>query len=133
MPTVCIQMHFHRHAGLNQRGVVNQRLLYTVHVVVFCLHQKRGRRLAGDGDIGIQLAIRGGEMPRIDRHREVRAAAFGVGSIHGWIPAALGIRADFRHQVSARREPQHANLVRIDVPLHCMKANQSHRSLHVLQ
>ena len=55
MPALRIQMHLHRNPGLLQRNIIDQRVVYIVHGVILRLQQKRRRRLAGDGDIRIQL------------------------------------------------------------------------------
>jgi hypothetical protein len=55
MPTLRIQMHLHRSPSVLQRNVVNQRLVYTVHVVILRLQQKRWRRLTRDMNIRSQF------------------------------------------------------------------------------
>src|SRR5207249_1075297 len=108
MPALRIQMHLHGDAGVLQCDVVSQRVVYTVHVVILRLQQKCRRRLAGDMEIGIQpklfigerqmprmsnykffgallsIPLRRGnrQVPRIESHRKIRAAAFFVGGIH---------------------------------------------------
>ena len=54
MPALGIQMHLYPYPGLFQRNVVSQRVVYIVHVVILRLKQKRGRRLPGDMQIGVQ-------------------------------------------------------------------------------
>src|ERR1700729_4600132 len=97
-------MHFHWNLSSLEGNVVSQRVVYVVYVVVLSLQQERRRRLAGDGNFGIQCEIfvsgrgmrnqklfgallripfcRGKrEVTGINRHCKVRAAAFFVGGI----------------------------------------------------
>src|SRR5882724_3035698 len=135
MPAVRIQMHLHRNLGLLQPNVVNQRFLYRVYRVILRLHQKRRRRLSSHLNIWIQLELLfvRPQMPRIKRHRKIRPAAFFVRRIHGRIQPPRKMRADIRYQVPACRKSQHANLVRIDVPLRRVQAHQPYCPLRILQ
>jgi len=68
----------------------------------------------------------------VDSYSEVWTAALIVGGIHGWIRPLRKLRTDARDDVSASGKPDHANLVRIDVPLHCVQTHQPHGALRVL-
>jgi len=57
MPALSIQMHFHGNAGILERDVVSQRVIYIVHMVIFRLQQKHRRRLSGDVEIRVQSQI----------------------------------------------------------------------------
>jgi len=116
--------------GLLQRDVVSQRVVQIVHVV-----------LAGDREIGVQrntfigarktirmtdhkllgalLGIpfrrRYRQMARIKNHRKIGAATLFVGGIDSRIQTLRKIRAHRCRQMTARRKPEHANLMGIDV------------------
>ena len=53
MSTVRIQMHLYGDSDVLERDVVNERLVYIVHVVILRLKQERRRGLLGDMDIRI--------------------------------------------------------------------------------
>ena len=72
-------------------------------------------------------------MSWIDRNGKIRTAANVVGCIHGCIGTLREMRADIRHHVPARRKSKHANLVRIDVPLRCVKAHEPNCPLCVFK
>src|SRR5205085_807998 len=57
MPAMCIQMHFHGYASLFKRDVISQRIINTVHVIIFCLEQKCGRCLAGNRNFRIYAKV----------------------------------------------------------------------------
>jgi hypothetical protein len=57
MAALRIQMHLHGNAGVLERDVVRQRVVYVVHVVILSLQQERRRRLAGDMEIGVQRKL----------------------------------------------------------------------------
>src|SRR5271166_5741175 len=122
-------MELHGNARLLQRHVVRKRVFYTVYVVVLVLQQecRRGLRRDVSADIGIQSdAIRRhGKVPRIQSHGEVRTAALIISSIDGLVQTPVEMDAHRRDEVPARRETEHANLVRVDMPLGRMKAYQS--------
>jgi len=63
-------------------------------------------------------------MSRINEHGKIRAGALLVGIVNGRVQAPLISRADFCREVSAGREPEHADRVRIDASRLCMKAHQ---------
>jgi hypothetical protein len=133
MAAVGVQVHFHRHVGFLQRGVVDQRLLHAIHFVVFRLGEKRRRRVGGGRDVFIQRAVIARQMPGIDRDGKVRPAAFPVGRIQRRIHVVLESRAGLCHQITARRKSEHAHLVRIDMPLGGVQAYQPQRSLRIFQ
>src|SRR2546423_9255686 len=86
MPPVGIQMHLRWNAGILQRDVVHQRLVDVVHAVRLGLEPEPWRRVAGDVNVRIEpelTAFGNPEMSWIQRHREIRTAAFLVGGIHG--------------------------------------------------
>ncbi len=102
-----------------QGSVVDQRLIHTVRFVVLCLHQECGRfrRSPERSDSGCCRPSCRREMPRIDEHRKIRAGALFVGVVHRRVEAWPVLGADFRREISAGREPEHADLVGIDMPI----------------
>src|SRR6266404_6694722 len=72
-------------------------------------------------------------MPWVKSYRKIRAAASFVRRVHRRVRTLLKMRTDVCHQVSACREPEDSNFVRIDMPLLGVKANQSYRSLRVFK
>src|SRR5438128_4638102 len=72
-------------------------------------------------------------MPWVKSYRKIRAAAFFVRRVHRRVRTLLKMRTDVCHQVSACRESEDSNFVRIDMPLLGVKANQSYRSLRVFK
>jgi hypothetical protein len=94
-------------------------VLYTIDGIILILQQERRQRLAGDMNIRIQPKTVSGkrQVPRIDSHRKVGAAACFVSRIYSRVQTLLKVRAHRCHQITARRKPQHSNLVRIDMPL----------------
>src|SRR6266480_2574733 len=133
---VGIQVHLRRNAGVLQRDVVHERLVHVVDAVRLGLEQKRGRRVARDVNVRIEpelTAFGNPEMSWIQRHREIRTAAFRVGGIHGGVQPRLKMRADRCHEMPARGKPENSNLVRIDMPVSGVKADESYRPLRIFQ
>ena len=53
MSALRIQMHLYGDSGVLERHVVDERLVYIVHVVILRLKQERRRGLLGDMDMRI--------------------------------------------------------------------------------
>ncbi len=51
---VGVEMHFDGNAGVFERDVIDERVVDVILRVVFGLQQKGGRRVVGDGHIGIE-------------------------------------------------------------------------------
>ncbi len=85
MPALHIHVHLRGNAGLPERRIVDERVLDRIHRIILRLQQERGRRPAGDLNVGIQreVSLADCQMSRIERHREIRAAALSVGGVHG--------------------------------------------------
>src|ERR1700730_1616675 len=83
MPALRVQMHLHRNPGLLQRGIITQRVLYAVHMVVLVLQQERSRCLAGDVSANIRIQrntiVSQRQMSGIERHRKVGTGNFFFG------------------------------------------------------
>ena len=73
------------------------------------------------------------QMPRINSHCKIRAAAFFVSGIDSRIQTPLKFGAHRHHQMPACRKPKHSYLVRINVVLRCVKAHQPQRPLRIFQ
>ena len=69
VPALRIQMHLHGNTNPLQRGIVGQRVLHTVNVVILILEQKRRWCLEGDAGIDIRIQpkaiVSERQMPRI--------------------------------------------------------------------
>jgi hypothetical protein len=78
-----IQVHLDRDVGFLQGGVVDERLLHAIDIVVFRLQQEGRWRPFGDGHVGVQRMGFGCQVARVDRQGEVRACAFLVGDVDG--------------------------------------------------
>jgi hypothetical protein len=128
-------MHLNWNSSAPERCIVGQGLLDTVHIVVLVLQQERRRGLTGDVRTNIWLHVKTvpgkREMSGINRYCKVWAAAFFVGGINGGVETLLKMDAHRCDQVSACGKPKDANLMRIDVPLRSVKANQTKRSLRI--
>jgi len=74
------QVHFSGDAGFLQSDIVGERLL---HVVIFCLHQKRRRRRVTYGNVPIESVSLAAnpEVSRINRHSKIRATVRLIGGI----------------------------------------------------
>src|ERR1043165_8544818 len=83
----------------------------------------------------LRVVCRGGagEMSGIEQDREVGTATLGVRAIDGAVQARLKMRADRRDEMAAGGEPDHADLVRVDVPFRGARPDQAERALGVLQ
>ena len=83
----------------------------------------------------LRIPLRGveGEMAGIDGDGEVGAAALAVGGIDGGVEAMVEVIADRGGEMAAGGEAEHADLVRIDVPLGGVKAYQTEGALRVFQ
>src|SRR5213080_618103 len=135
MPTLDVQVHLRRNAGLPERPIVDERVLYWIYGIVLRLKQERGRRPAGDLNVGVQreVFLADGEMSGIQSHREIRAATLVVGGIHSRVETLLEMGARRGDQVPTRRKAQHSDLPRIDLPLRSLEAYQAYRPLRVFQ
>jgi len=137
MSTLRVQMHLDRNAAFFQPRVVAQRFLDAVDRIILVLQQERRRRLRADvrADVRIQRdAVLGQrQVPRIQRDSEIRTAAFLVRRIDRLVRTLREMRADVRDQVAASGKSEHADLVRVDMPLGGVQAQQSDCSLRVLQ
>ena len=135
MPALRIQMHLHGNPGVLQRHVVNQRLFDTVHMVILRLHQKRGRRIGGDRNIRIQLKILI-VVPQMSRIKAIaksgRQLSLSAASTAGYkrLSKCVLIAVTI---CPPGRKADHANLVRINLPLGGVKAHQPHRPLRIFQ
>jgi hypothetical protein len=128
-------MHFGKNSGPPERRTIDERVLDGIRRIVLRMEQERWRRLGGDVIIWIQLEISlwDGQVPRVERYRKIRAATFFVSGVHGWIETPFKLSAHRGDHVTACREAEYADLVRIDMPVGCVEAQQSHRSLGILQ
>ena len=122
MAALRIQMHLHGNAGVLERDIVRQRIVYVVHVVILGLQQERRRRLAGDMEIGVQRKISIGvrrmrnhklldalvriplrrgqlQMARINSHRKIGATALSVGRIYSRIQTVIKMVANRCYQM----------------------------------
>ena len=137
MPALRVQVHLHGNSSLLQGCIVTERVLYAVHMVILVLQQKRRRRLAGNisRNIRIQLetVISNGQMAWIKSHRKIRAATYFVGRVGSWVQTLCKMSTDRCYQMSACRKPEHSNLVRIDMPLRGVEADQPHCPLRIFQ
>jgi len=71
-------------------------------------------------------------MSGIQSHGEIGPAAFFVSGVDDGVKPLFEVRADRRHEMPARREAQHADLLRINMPFGSVKADQSDRSLSIV-
>src|SRR5213079_1831941 len=97
----------------------------------------RGRRTRGHEPssalVGIQFRRGKGEMPGIDSDGKIRTTALFIRLIYGSIQTRRKMRADRRHQMSARRKSEDSNLARVDMPLRGVRAHKPHRALRIFQ
>src|SRR6185369_10290060 len=118
---------------------------YTVlgagHRIVARMHQEDrwclfGNPKVGREDILVDLFTCGllfNEIARIDRDREIRPATYFVDLVNGLIGALVKLRRCGNGQVSARREAEDSDPVRIDAPFRSPAPHQTDRSLRVQQ
>ena len=103
--------------------------------IVLGLDDERWRRLGGGVDVGIgrEVLVCQGQIAGIDNYGKVRTATELVRGVD-WIVKSLGVvGANGCRQVPACRKAQHADTVRIDLPLGSVKAHQPEGALRVLQ
>src|ERR1035441_641619 len=114
-----------------QRLKVHQRILHVGRVVVLRLHQKSWRNARGWEQRRGDLAICAAQPARIEDHLKV-GTRVDRGRRHA---LALEVRMRTQHSSQMRpgREPDHADAVRIDVPLRRVAAGEPHRLLRVFQ
>src|SRR5262249_52926872 len=124
--------------GGNTRLFQSQKILDSVlHVdtVVLCLYEKSLRCGGSHRNVRIELEVLFGErqISRINDQCEVRTAAQLIRTVDGRIQALLVMRAQCRRQVAACGESQHADALRIDVPLRSMLPNDAYSALRILK
>ena len=108
MAALRVQMHLHGNPRVLQRDVINEGLLYAVHIVILVLQQECWRRSGSNRNFWIQFEFFCRVFQHvswIDRYGEIWTAADFVGLIHWRIGALREVRADIGHQVSPRRKP----------------------------
>ena len=102
MPALHVHVQLRGNAGLPQGRVIDERVLDRIGGIVLRVEQERRRRVAGDANVRIQLEVllAHGQMTRIERHGEIRTAAFRVRRVHGLVKTLVEMRAD-RRQMAA--------------------------------
>src|ERR1700681_2756448 len=106
-----------------------------MHGIVFGLHNKSRRSLAGDVNLRIwrKVLFRESQVAGINDHGEIRTAADPICGVNELVEALLEVRAKCSSQVSAGGESQYADTIGINVPLGGMGADNPQRALGVLQ
>ncbi len=129
-----VDVHFGRDFGVLESEEVDGGV-FDVHRVVLCLDDERGRRFAGNHNIGVgrEVLVCEGEVARIDDHGEVRAATELVSGIDRIVETLIEVSAEGGGKVGSGREAEDADPVRVDSPVGGMEADDTESPLGILE
>src|SRR4051794_34153969 len=101
--------------------------------VILGLEDELGWRLVVELDVRVQLEWRLPEMTGIEDHRKIRPAAHGVDGINGLVDPSRPVRAHGDGKMTAGRETQNSNLVRVHAPLGGPGSHDAQCALRILE
>ena len=129
-----VEVHFCRNVGVLQSQKVNGGV-FDMHRIIFGLKNERRRGLVSNADFGIgrEVLVGEGEVARVDDHSEVRAAAELVSGIDRNVESLVEVGSEYSCKVSSGRETEHADAVRINVPLDGVGADDPDGALGILE
>ena len=134
MPALSIDMYFGRHLGILQRHKVDDGV-FDMHRVILRLEDETGRGFICNPSIriGCEVLVCKCKITGIDNYREVGAATKLVARIDRIVQALIEVGAKGGGKMSVGGEAEHANAMRVNVPIIAMRAHDAEGALGVLE